>query len=62
MFVLISGEFMEDFESDILVELALELYKDQNATFKDVLIGDMDENDLIDANDASLILEYFKTH
>ena len=28
----------------------------------DIKIGDMDENGLIDANDASLILEYYKTH
>ena len=27
----------------------------------DIKIGDMDENGLIDANDASLILEYYKT-
>ena len=40
--------------------VALDLYKNGNATVEDILIGDMDDSGTITANDASMILDMYK--
>jgi len=42
------------------MQIALDLYKYGNVSDKELLIGDMDNNGIINANDAALILDVYK--
>ena len=40
--------------------IALDLYRNSNATSEDIAIGDMDENGIINSSDASMILDVYR--
>ena len=46
--------------SELNASIILDIFKSNNQTSQNIAMGDMDGNGVIDANDASQILELYK--